>query len=337
MRTLLALSALACLTVGSNEARAEEKTIRGAGSSFIAPVMKKWTAAYEKAMEIKIEYQSVGSGSGIEKLIDKTIDFACTDAPLTKDQQKGAGEVVHIPLVMGAVVPAYNLEGVNKPVRFTGPVLADIFLGKITRWNDDRLKKLNPNIELPDQEITVVRRADASGTTYIWSSYLSKISSAWKDKVGKGLSLKWPLGRRARGNEGVAREIKDSKGTIGYVELTYALENKLTHGAIKNRDGKFVQASKESVTAAGQARLKETEDLCCSLIDASGKESYPVCGTTYAVFPMEKNNGKTKEIMSFLRWVTSEGQKLARGMHYAPLPKGFISLATKKLTLAKEE
>jgi phosphate transport system substrate-binding protein len=257
---------------------------------------------------------------------------------LTGEQLKKAGDVMPIPLVMGGVVPAYNVKEVTKHLHFTGPVLADIYLGAITKWNDDKLKEINPGVELPDQEITVVHRAEASGTTYIWTEYLAQVSPAWKDKVGSAsLMPQWPAGTAAKGNDGVAGVITQTPGALGYVELTYALASKLKYGAVKNRESKFVLATPDGVTAAARAVAKTSDHLSASLIDAPGEKAYPICGTTYAVFSLNGPNGHGRQVAEFIHWVTGEGQRFARDMHYAPLPKELTERVGKKLASAKEE
>src|SRR5438045_2100069 len=227
--------------------RGDDKRLTGAGSTFVYPMMSKWASEYEKSTNVKINYQSIGSGGGIQQMTAKTVDFGCTDGPMNEEQLKKAkdvgGEVVHIPLVMGAVIPTYNLEEVNEPLRFTGPVLADIFLGKIKKWNDKGLQDLNPKAALPNKEIVVIHRSDGSGTTYIWVEYLAKVSDEWKKKVGVGTSVDWPCGIGQKGNEGLAGQVRRSAGSIGYIELIYALQNKLKFGSVKNREGAFVTAS----------------------------------------------------------------------------------------------
>ena len=242
--------------------------LNAGGSTFVYPMMSKWSAEYDQAKGVEVNYQSIGSGGGIQQMIAKTLDFGCTDAPMNQEQldkaKEAGGEVVHIPLVMGAVVPIYHLEGVKVPLRFTGPVLADIYLEKIKKWNDTELAKLNPGVELPDKEILTVHRSEGSGTTYIWVDYLSKISPAgeWKERVGVGASVKWPGGLAAKGNEGVAGKVSQSPGSIGYVELVYALQNRIPFGSVQNQEGQFITPSLESVTAAAKGALTDIpEDL----------------------------------------------------------------------------
>lgn len=299
-------------------------------------MMSRWAADYDKARGVKVNYQSVGSGGGIQQMIAKTFDFGCTDAPLNEEQLKKAretgGEVVHIPLVMGAVVVAYNLDEAKEPLRFTGPVLADIFLGKIKRWNDKALQGLNPGVSLPDKEIGVVHRSDGSGTTYIWADYLSKVSPEWKAKVGVGTSVNWPIGVGQKGSEGVTGQVKRSPGSLTYVELTYALHNKVPFGQVQNREGVFITPSLESVTAAAAGALATIpDDLRYSLTDAPGKDAYPLSGTVWAVIYVNQPKDKGQAVVDFLRWITHEGQELAGELQYARLPAGLIERLETKL------
>jgi phosphate transport system substrate-binding protein len=276
-------------------------------------MMSKWAAEYKKAKGIEVNYQSIGSGGGIQQMTAQTFDFGCSDGPMNEEQLKKAvevnGEVLHIPMVMGAVVPAYNL-GLKETVRFSGPVLADIYLGKIKKWNDPALQALNPGVALPDLDIVVVHRADGSGTTYIWVDYLAKVSTAWKTKVGVGTSVNWPTGIGQKGNEGVTRQTKQTNGAIGYVELIYALQNKVDYGLVRNQEGAFINASLASITAAASDALKEIpDDLRYSLTNAPGKDSYPISGTSWAVLYVKQAPERGKAVVDFLRWCTHEGQQ----------------------------
>jgi phosphate ABC transporter phosphate-binding protein len=315
--------------------------LNAGGATFIYPMMSKWASEYKKAKGVGINYNSVGSGAGIQQMIAKTFDFGCSDAPMTDAQIKKAkdtgGDVVHIPLALGAVVPTYNLAGVEKPVRFTGEVLADIFLGKITKWNDKRLQDLQePGVTLPDLGIAVVHRSDGSGTTYIWVDYLAKLSPEWKHKVGVGTSVKWPVGVGAPGNEGVAGQVGRTAGALGYNELIYALQNKIKYGAVKNKEGVYILGSLKSVTAAADASLKTIrDDLRFSLTDAPGKDSYPIAGTNWALVYVNQPADKGTTIVNFLRWVTHEGQEFCEGLHYARLPQSLVERLTKKLDSVK--
>jgi phosphate transport system substrate-binding protein len=337
--TGIALLSLALATVGCGGC-SKGKRLDGAGSSFVYPMMTKWASEYDKSKEIKVNYQSIGSGGGIQQMTAKTVDFGCTDGPMNEEQlekcREHGADAVHIPLVMGGVVPIYNLKGVEKPLRFSGPVLADIFLGKIKKWNHDDLRDLNPGVELPDKEIVVVHRSDGSGTTYIWLDYLSKVSKPWKKKVGIGTSVNWPVGVGEKGNEGVAGQVKRSAGAIGYVELIYSLQNKINYGSVRNQKGKFVTASLESVTAAANASLQKIpDDLRYSITNAPGKASYPISGTVWAVVYSKLPKDRGQMVVDFLRWITHEGQEYTEGLHYARLPKGLVERVEKKLDAIK--
>jgi phosphate transport system substrate-binding protein len=318
-----------------------ESRLNGGGSSFVYPMMGRWASEYDKIKGVKVNYQSIGSGSGIQQMTAKTVDFGCTDAPLNEEQLKKAkdtgGDVVHIPLVMGAIVPAYNLDEVKEPLIFTGPVLADIYLGKIKRWNDKALKDLNPNAALPDKEISVVCRSDPSGSTYIWVDYLSKVSRDWKSQVGVGTSVKWPTaGVGQKGTEGVAGQVKRSPGSIGYIELIYALKNNINYGLVKNKEGVPIKGSLDSVTAAANGALSQIpDDLRYSLTDAPGKDAYPISGTTWAVLYVNQQSATGKTLVDFLRWITHEGQQYAKDLHYAKLPQGLVDRVHKKLDSVK--
>jgi phosphate transport system substrate-binding protein len=314
--------------------------LNGAGATFIFPLMSKWVAEYEKAKGVQVNYQSIGSGGGIQQMTAQTVDFGCSDAPMNDEQLKkakeSAGEVVHIPLAMGAAVAAYNLDAVKEPLVFDGTVLADIFLGKITKWNDPALKKLNPDAPLPDMDIAVVHRSDGSGTTYIWVDYLCKVNDEWAKKVGRGTSVNWPVGVGMKGNEGVSGQVARTAGSIGYIELIYALQNKIAFGVVKNREGVPIKASLESVTAAAAASLdKIPDDLRYSLTNALGKDSYPISGTNWGLIYVNQPKDKGKAVVDFLRWCTHEGQEFCAGLHYAKLPKVLVERLEKKLESVK--
>ena len=332
--SLLLAGLLAVLSPGCGT-RTQPK-INGTGSTFVTPMMKQWASMYDQAKGVKVNYESVGSGIGIRRLTTGLFDFACTDAPMTPEQldkaKQSGGEIVHIPLVMGAVVPAYNLADVQETVTLTGPVLAGIFLGEITKWNDKAIQALNPGVALPDRDITVVHRDDASGTTYIWSDYLAKSSPRWKEKVGVGIFLDWPAGAGQTGNEGVAAQIKRAPGSIGYVQLNYALQQDIPFARVKNRSGVSVKASLESVTAAAKSVLSDIpEDLRYSITDRPGEDAYPISGTVWAVLYAKQPGEKGRVVVDFLRWATHEGQEYAAEMHYARLPQGLVERLNKKL------
>jgi phosphate transport system substrate-binding protein len=330
--------ALAVAGVAPGTARAD--SLSGSGSSFVKPMMDKWARTYEKEQQSKVDYIAVGSAAGVKQLLDRATDFACSDAPLTDEQlaaaRKANGEVVHVPLVMGGVVPAYNLKEVDKPVRFTGKVLADIYLGKIKKWNDADLKEINPGLDLPDLDITPVYRADGSGSTAIFTDFLAKVSPDWKAKVGRGTAVAWLTGVAAKGTDGVANLVSKTPGAIGYVELVFALQRKMKFGAVKNREGNYVLASLEGVTAAAEAALTDIpDDLRFSLTNAPGKESYPICGTTWAIVHVRQPEDKAKEVVNFLRWVTHDGQEYVTDLYYARLPRGLVERLDKELALIK--
>jgi phosphate ABC transporter phosphate-binding protein len=292
--------------------------LNGGGSTFVNPLMQHWAGIYGKSHRVRIDYQAVGSGRGMDGVINRVYVFGCSDAPLTDQQlarvREAGDDMVHIPLVLGAVVPAYNLPGVtNGQLRFTGPILADIYLGKITNWNDPALKIANPGIKLPDRPITPVHRSDKSGTTFIWTDYLSRVSGAWKDRFGATLQMEWPGGLEGHGNNGVADQVSRMVGSLGYVELSYALENNLSFGQVKNRAGKFIPPSLESVTAAADALTDIPADLRLPLIDAAGADTYPIVGMTYALVHVNQtSNPAGRELIDFLRWATHEGQAYAK-------------------------
>jgi phosphate ABC transporter phosphate-binding protein len=315
--------------------------LNGGGSTFVNPLMQHWAGIYEQGHGVRVHYQAVGSGRGADGVLSRVYQFGASDAPLTDGRlapvRQAGDDILHIPLVLGAVVPAYNLPGVRGPVRFTGPILADIFLGKIVNWSDPALRIANPGLELPNVGITVVHRADASGTTFIWTEYLGKVSGEWKARVGADTIVKWPVGEEGKGNNGVANVVSRTVGALGYLELTYALENNLQFGQVKNRDGKFVTPSLESVTAAAGALTTLPADLRYSLTDGPGDDTYPIVGTAYALVHVDQTgNPSGRDLVAFLRWATHEGQAYVKDLRYAPLPPEFVqridqSLATVRL------
>jgi phosphate transport system substrate-binding protein len=315
---------------------ASAQSLNGSGSSFVGPMMSKWTRDYKKAKDIEINYTTVGSGRGVQQFINQDTDFGFTDVPMNDDQLKSAkdkgGDVVHIPLVLGGVVAAYNLEGLKEPLRLTGPVLAEIFMGKIMKWNDAAIKELNPGVELPDMKIAVCHRADASGTTAIFTDYLAKVSKDWKEQLGSGTDVKWPAGEGYRGNEDLATAIAKTPGAIGYVDLLHALKNKVTTARMKNKEGAFVQPSLESVTAAAEGALTDVaDDLRFSLTNAPGKDAYPISGATWAVVYTKQKGDRGQRIIDFLTWTTHDGQESVTDLYYARLPKGLIQKVEEKL------
>lgn len=334
--SLLAVVCLAAAGCSFTGCGGGKPRLNGAGSSFVYPMMSKWAAEYDKAKGVEVNYQSIGSGGGIQQMTAKTADFGCTDGPMNEEQLNKAkevgGAVVHVPLTMGAVVPAYNLPEITEPLIFSGPVLADIYLGKIKKWNDAALQELNPNAKLPDMNIAVIHRSDGSGTTYVWADYLAKMSQPWKDEVGVATSLKWKVGEGAKGSEGVSGRVKEAAGAIGYVELTYALQNKIKYGLVKNKEGVAIKPDLKSITSAAANSLHDIpEDLRYSITDASGKDSYPICGTVWAVVYVNNPGSKGKATVDFLRWVTHEGQQLCEALDYAKLPPGLVERVDKQL------
>ncbi len=312
--------------------------LRGGGSSFVKPIMDKWVAEYKKAKGGTINYQPTASGAGVRSMTDRSVDFGCTDAFMTDEELKNArdakdgGEVLHIPLVMGGLVPAYNLPEADKPLNFTGEVLAKIYLGKITRWNDVEIKRHNPEVALPDKEIAPVHRSDSSGSTNIFTEYLSKVSEDWKP-IGFGTTVEWKVGPGAEKTAGVAGFIKKNPYSLGYVELTYALQSDLKFGAVRNRAGQFVSASLPSVAKAAENSLgdKFPADLRYSITDAPGDGSYPISGTTWAVLYVNQPGEKAGQLADFFTWVVHDGQKYTEEKHYAPLPQGLVQRIDEKL------
>jgi phosphate transport system substrate-binding protein len=299
-------------------------TLNGAGATFPYPIYSKWFSEYHKLHpDVQINYQSIGSGGGIRQLLAGTVDFGATDSPMTDEQLAQAKtKILHIPTVLGAVVPAYRVPGVSAELKLTGPALAGIFLGKITKWNDPAIAKSNPGVNLPDMPIIVVHRSDGSGTTFVWTDYLSKISPEWKSSVGKGTSVKWPVGLGAKGNEGVAGMVRQMDGGIGYVELIYAEQNKIAYGSVQNAAGQFIKASLPATTAAAASVKDMPADFRISITNAPGKDAYPIASFTWLLVPTQsKDATKGKILADFLHWMLDQGQNLATQLTYAPLPK----------------
>ncbi|MGC2543919.1 MAG: phosphate ABC transporter substrate-binding protein PstS [Candidatus Sulfotelmatobacter sp.] len=304
-----------------------QTTLNGAGATFPYPMYSKWFSEYHKLHpDIQINYQSIGSGGGIRQVINGTVDFGASDGPMTDEMLKEAKtKILHMPTVFGADVPAYNIPGVTAQLNFTAEALAGIFLGKITKWNDKTLTSANPGVNLPDRDIIVVHRSDGSGTTYIWTDYLSKISSEWQSQVGRGTSVKWPIGLGGKGNEGVAGSIRQLQGSIGYVELIYAVQNNINYGSVKNAAGNFVKASLESVTAAAASAPKMPADFRVSITNAPGKDAYPISSFTWLLIPEQsKDAAKGKILADFLNWMVTDGQKMTAALSYAPLPESVV-------------
>lgn len=310
-------------------------SLHGAGATFPNPLYQKWLSEYEKVNPaVKVDYQSIGSGGGIKQLKEQTIDFGASDAPMKDEDLKSApGEILHVPTVLGAVVITYNLTGLTQPLRFSPETLADIFLGKITQWNDPKIAADNAGVTLPTQNITVVHRSDGSGTSAVFTDYLSKISPEWKEKVGSGTSPSWPVGVGGKGNEGVTGQVKSTPNTIGYIELAYAVQNNLPVAQLKNASGSFVTPSIDSVTAAAAASAASTpDDLRMNITNAMGAQSYPISSYTYIiVYKDQKDAAKGKALVDFLWWGIHNGEAFAKPLQYAPLPDDIVKRAEAKI------
>jgi len=323
------------VAVAAGPSRADAQLLmNGAGATFPYPIYSKWFDEYTKVdPAVRFNYQSIGSGGGIRQISERTVDFGASDGPMTDEQLKKApSELLHIPTVLGADVVTYNLPNSPK-LRFTGEVLADIFLGKITKWNDERITSLNPGVSLPGDPIIVVHRSDGSGTTYIWVDYLSKVSKEWEQKVGRGTSVNWPVGLGGKGNEGVAGQVKSTPGALGYVELAYAAANKMPVASVKNPAGKFVEPSIETTTAAAAGAAKDMpSDFRVSITNAPGKGVYPISSFTWLlVYKEQSDEAKGKALVKFLWWATHDGQKYAGNLLYAPLPAPVVAQIEAKI------
>jgi phosphate transport system substrate-binding protein len=324
-------------------ASSAQLTVTGAGATFPYPMYSKWFDEYHKLHpELSVNYQSIGSGGGIKNITDGTVDFGASDMPMIDkqiaDYKTAQGmNILHFPTVLGADVPVYNIPGVDAELNFTGPVLADIFLGKITKWNDPAIVKDNPKVKLPGNDIVVVHRSEGSGTTFIWVDYLSKVSPEWKSKVGAGTSVQWPVGLGGKGNEGVSGTVKQTANSIGYVELIYARQNKMSFGRVKNKAGVFIKADLDSVSAAA-AGVELPPDFRVSITDAAGKTAYPISSFTWLLVPEKiKDPQKEKAIKSFLAWMIGPGQAMTGALDYAPLPKPVIDMEKKVLGIAPDK
>ncbi|HEU4871972.1 MAG TPA: phosphate ABC transporter substrate-binding protein PstS [Pyrinomonadaceae bacterium] len=328
---VFAVVSLACNGRGGSGA----VSLQGAGATFPNPLYQKWLSEYGKLhSNVRIDYQSIGSGGGIKQLKEQTVDFGASDAPMKDEDLKSApGEILHIPTVLGAVVLTYNLQGINQPLRFSPEVIADIFLGKIKKWNDPKIVADNPGVTLPANDITVVHRSDGSGTSAVFTDYLSKVSAEWKEKVGSGTSPSWPTGLGGKGNEGVTGQVKNTPNTIGYVELAYAVQNKLPVAQIKNASGNFVEPSIDAVTVAASASAANTpEDLRVSITNAAGAQAYPISSYTYIlVYKEQKDATKGKVLVDFLWWGIHDGESFAKELQYAPLPEDIVKRAEGKI------
>jgi phosphate transport system substrate-binding protein len=301
-------------------------TINGAGATFPNPIYSKWFDEYGKSHpNVRINYQSIGSGGGIKQLSAQTVFFGASDMPMTDEHLEAApGPVLHFPTVLGGVVPIYNVPGVSAPLRFSGPLLAQIYLGNVSKWNDPAIGQLNPGVTLPATAIAVVHRSDGSGTTFIFCDFLSKTYPEWKQKVGASTSVQWPAGFGGKGNEGVAGLVKQTPGAIGYVELIYALQNKIPFGAVQNKAGTFVTASLDSVTAAA-AGVNVPDDFRVSITDPDGKDAYPIASFTWMLlYKQPQDAERAKAMRDFMKWALTDGQQYAKALGYAPLPKAVV-------------
>jgi phosphate transport system substrate-binding protein len=344
------IAALMLLTVacakgdGSNSSAASSTAssgggadLTGAGATFPYPIYSKWFSDYANASGIKINYQSIGSGGGVRQISEETVDFGASDGPMTDEEMAKAkgGPILHIPTVLGADVITYNVPGVTAILKLTPSVIADIFMGRVKKWNDTRLASLNPGVSLPNQDILVVHRSDGSGTTYIFTDYLDKVSPAWHTSVGKGKEVKWPVGLGGKGNEGVSGQVKQTPGAVGYVELAYAKQNNLPAALVRNKAGQYVAASVPAVTAAaaGVAQsLPANTDYRISIVDAPGAQSYPISSFTWLlVYQHQPDAVKGKKLVDFLNWAMTEGEKTAPTLDYAPLPTEMVTTVKAKI------
>jgi phosphate transport system substrate-binding protein len=304
---------------------AQAADITGAGSTFVYPILSKWSASYNAKTGAKVNYQSIGSGGGIAQIKAATVTFGASDKPLSPEELQAAG-LAQFPVVIGGVVPVVNLEDAKAgDMRFTGPLLADIYLGKVTKWNDPTIASLNPQMKLPDQKITVVHRSDGSGTTFNWVNYLSKVSAEWKSKVGEGTSVNWPAGVGGKGNEGVAAYVNQIKGSIGYVELAYALQNKMKYTEVKNKAGNFVDPTLETFQAAAASADWTTPDFYEVITDAPGKDSWPITASVFVMmYKQPKDAALSKEALDFFKWALEQGQADAKSLDYVSLPPALV-------------
>jgi len=313
------------------------QNINAAGATFPYPIYSKWFDEYHKAHpSTQINYQSIGSGGGIRQLLDKTVDFGASDGPMSDDQLKQAGfKVLHFPTVLGADVPSYNIPGISAELKFTPEAIAGIFLGKITKWNDPAITGPNPGVKLPAEDIVVVHRSDGSGTTYIWTDYLSKVSDEWKTKVGTNTSVNWPVGLGGKGNEGVAGLLKQTPNSMGYIELIYAIQNKIPYGSVKNLAGDFVKPSLVSVSAAAASAAKSMpDDFRVSITNAPGKGTYPISSFTWLLIPAQiQDAAKKAAIKDFLGWMLTSGQQLCEPLAYAKLPNEVVAKEEKAIAM----
>lgn len=335
------LFAFAAAATVAAEPVAAQTQITGAGATFPYPVYSKWFDAYHKRhADVQINYQSIGSGGGIRQVTEATVDFGATDGPMTEEQlaafkSKRGRDIIHFPTVLGAVVPIYNVPGVTAQLKFTPDALSGIFLGTINKWNDPAIASVNPGVRLPATTIVVVRRSDGSGTSFVWTDYLSKVSPAWKAKVGASTSVNWPVGIGGKGNEGVSGLVKQTAGAIGYVELVYAEQNKIAHGAVKNSAGEFVSATLAAISAAG-ASATVPADFRVSITNPPGKAAYPIASFTWLLIPKKIDDpARHRAITGFLRWMLTDGQGMVEALGYAKLPKALIDRELKVIAEVK--
>jgi phosphate transport system substrate-binding protein len=332
---------LVAVAVGASAAIAQGADLTGAGSSFAYPIYSKWASIYAEKTGVQINYQSIGSSGGIRQLSDQTVDFGASDGPMTDEQMSKAkgGPILHIPTVLGAVAITYNLPDVKRPLRLTGDVLANIYLGKVTKWNDASIAGLNPGAKLPGSDIVVVHRSDGSGTSYIFTDYLATVSPAWASGPGKAQAINWPVGLGGKGSEGVTGQVKQTPGAIGYVELSYAKENKLPVALIKNAAGQWVAPTIDGVTeaaAGASAKLPATTDFRISIVNAPGRAAYPISSFTWVLLYQNPADAKKgKQLVDFLRWAIHDGEKEAPSLDYAPLPASIVAMLDKRLNEVK--
>jgi phosphate transport system substrate-binding protein len=335
-RRIAILNAL--LAAGVMVAAAQQVLINAGGATFPYPIYSKWFDEYHKKFpNLAINYASIGSGGGIAQVTAGTVDFGASDGPMTdaaikEFQNKRGSAILHFPTVLGADVPTYNIPGVTASLNFTGDVLAGIFMGKITKWDDPEITKANPGVKLPSNNIVVVHRSDNSGTTFIWTDYLSKVNKEWEMKVGRGTGVNWPVGLGGKGNEGVSGSIQQTANSVGYVELAYAIQNKMTYGKVKNAAGEFIQANLASVTAAAAGMKEMPEDFRVSITNAPGKGVYPISSFTWLLIPSKiADPAKKKAIKDFLAWMLADGQKMTAALLYAPLPQAVVAKEIKAI------
>jgi phosphate transport system substrate-binding protein len=341
MRAVVAMLTIFGLVACSSGENGQGSTggvdLTGAGATFPQPIYSKWFSDYARGKDIRINYQSIGSGGGIRQLSEGTVDFGATDGPMTDEEMSRAkgGEILHIPTVIGAVVAGYNLEGLGDTLQLTGDLLADIFLGRVTKWNDSRIAAANQGVTLPNQDIIVVHRSDGSGTTYVFTDYLASVSAGWANGPGRGKEVQWPVGLGGKGNEGVAGQVRQTPGAIGYMELAYAKQNNIAFAAVRNKAGNFVMPSIESITAAAAGAMQTSgpdTDFRVSIANAEGAMSYPISSFTWIILYKDQPNAvKGRKIVDFLEWAVTDGQQSAAALDYAPLPDDVVQTIRSRL------